>query len=107
MKNFFKHIYIIGRIPQIDWLRIFFVSILLAIFVSGYGYVYYGRITSVQLDTISTYKPPVVNATSSSQSVDQNPYDKNGNGNLELQEVIEMYKDRKDNYEKLLNSFKR
>ena len=108
MKNFFKHLYIIGRIPQIDWLRVLLVSILLAIFVSGYGYVYYKGITSKQLDTtISNYKPPVINATSSAQSLGQNTYDKNANGKLELQEVVEMYKDRKDNYQKMLDSFKR
>lgn len=88
------------------------MTIILVIFICIYGYIYHNKITSENIDvtvSIQTDRSGSASSGGNSQNASSglNIYDRNGNNKLELREIIEMYKAKKDLYQKMLSQFKR
>ncbi len=96
MKLFKKELYIIGNRPQTDWRRIFTTAMVLAIGISVYGVVFYRDISFKSKDVET---PVVIGEAVSNQPVSKD-------SKLELNQVIELYLQKKERFEKLVSELK-
>lgn len=108
MKLFKKHIYIIGNSPQVDWQRTFALAVLLGISVSVYGFFFYNQIASqgIGSETPITMSESLAakGVVATSTETIKKPVDRT---KLELNQIIELYLNKKDLYQKMLDDLKK
>ena len=101
MKLFKKHFYIIGEKPQTDWRRVLGIAAILAVFVFIYGFTFYRQISSnyVNVEGVVVVTE-AANATSTVQTEGESE-------KLELNQIIELYLQKKVNFEKMVSELKK
>ncbi|MEI8062386.1 MAG: hypothetical protein WCG97_03790 [bacterium] len=105
MKIFKRHVYIIGKSPQLDWQRVFISAAVFAVGISIYGFFFYNQIASQSIDSEApiTLSETLANKDPKAQSATSTPP---GGGKLDLNQVLDLYQQKKARYNELYNSFK-
>lgn len=101
MKIFKKNFYIIGEKPQTDWRRVLVSSAILGIIVSVYGFVFYHQMSTDIKDLDKSIFANV--STAATSTVKSEGTD----GKLELNQIIELYMKKKENFEKMTSELKK